>query len=48
VVVRREWLDMLGGFPLASTASESLSLLRRSCLARGATLHPLPIELFAV
>jgi hypothetical protein len=44
LVVRREWLERLGGFPAADTPARSLLRLRAEATARGATVHPLPIE----
>ena len=44
LVVRRGWLERLGGFPRAATAEGSLLRLRRESVARGAMVHPLPID----
>lgn len=44
LVLRRQWLDLLGGFPAAKSAAHSLLRLRSDAVARGATVHRLPIE----
>lgn len=44
LVVRREWLERLGGFPAADTPAQSLLRFRSGAVARGAMVHPLPIE----
>lgn len=46
LVVRREWLELLGGFPPADTAEQSLRRLSRNGVARGAMVHPLPIDVW--
>lgn len=44
LVLRRQWLDLLAGFPAARSAAHGLLRLRSAAVARGATVHPLPIE----
>lgn len=44
LVVRRQWLERLGGFPAADSPTQCLLRLRRDAVARGATQHPLPLE----
>jgi len=47
LVLRHDWLKLLGGLPTGLTPEKSLILFRQNCSTRGATVHPLPLELFA-
>lgn len=44
LVLRRAWLERLGGFPAAETAAHSLLRLRSDAETRGASVYPLQID----